>query len=47
MRIERHTRLRLDPSQLPALKEYYKANIAQFIINWGITYNPYNVDIGL
>lgn len=46
-RIERLTRLRKDPSQLPALKEYYKENIAQFIIDWGMTYDPRNVDIGL
>lgn len=39
-------KIRADPSCLPALKSYYKENIAQFIIDWGCTADPRNAEIG-
>lgn len=32
-----------DPNTLPLLKSYYRENIAQFIIDWGMTFDPRNV----
>lgn len=32
---------------LPSLKKYYQDNPAQFIIDWGMTYDPRNVQRGL
>lgn len=32
---------------IKSLKNYYKHNPAQFIIDWGVTYDPRNVEIGL
>lgn len=46
-RIERLKRIRLDPSVLPALKVFYRDNPAQFIIDWGVTYDPRNSARGL
>lgn len=45
-RIERLRRIRADPTVLPALKLFYKNNPAQFIIDWGITLDPRNVEVG-
>jgi len=39
--------IRANPEQLPLLKRYYRENIAQFIDDWGMTYDPRNADIGL
>jgi phage terminase large subunit len=46
-RVERLQRLRANPHELPLLKKYYKDNIAQFIIDWGCTVDPRNVEVGL
>jgi len=50
-RVERLARIRedaaKDPTAIPKLRAYYKENIAQFIIDWGMTYDPRNIDIGL
>jgi phage terminase large subunit len=44
---ERLKRIRANPSILPALKVYYKENPAQFITDWGVTFDPRNVERGL
>lgn len=46
-RIERLNRIRKDPSVLPALKAFYRDNPAQFIIDWGVTFDPRNPERGL
>lgn len=46
-RMERLQRIRRDPSVLHALKAYYRDNPAQFIIDWGVTFEPRNVERGL
>lgn len=46
-RAERLARIREDPSCIPALKAYYKEHPAQFILDWGMTYDPRNVERGL
>ena len=40
-------RIRANPEILPDLKQFYKNNIAQFIIDWGVTADPRNVERGL
>ena len=40
-------KIRKDPKLLQACKQVYKDNPAQFIMDWGCTYDPRNVDIGL
>jgi hypothetical protein len=39
--------IRADPSVLPALKEYYRDNPADFISDWGLTYEPRNAERNL
>lgn len=46
-RIERLQRIRQHPELLPGLRAYYKDHPAQFIIDWGCTFDPRNADIGL
>lgn len=46
-RVERLSRIRNDPSVLPALRTYYRDHPAQFIIDWGMTADPRNVERGL
>lgn len=46
-RLERLKRIRENPEVLPQLKEFYRENPAQFIIDWGCTYDPRNIEIGL
>ena len=46
-RIERLKRIRANPGILPALKAFYAENPAQFIIDWGQTFDPRNADLGL
>lgn len=46
-RAERLKRLRVDPEQLGVLKRFYQDNPAQFIIDWGMTVDPRNVERGL
>lgn len=45
-RVERLKKLRADPRLLVALKKVYRENPAQFIIDWGSTFDPRNVEIG-
>lgn len=40
-------RIRKTPEIIPALKQYYRDNPAQFIIDWGCTSDPRNVERGL
>lgn len=46
-RMERLQRIRANPVILPALKAFYRDNPAQFIIDWGMTTDPRNLDYGL
>jgi phage terminase large subunit len=46
-RKERLIWLRANPEKLPAIKDYYRDNPAQFIIDWGMTFDPRNVERGL
>lgn len=46
-RAERLNRIRQHPHALPSLKAFYKANPAQFLIDWGCTMDPRLVERGL
>ncbi|EMD8721476.1 TerL protein, partial [Salmonella enterica] len=46
-RMERLQRIRKTPETLPALRQFYRTNPAQFIIDWGMTTDPRNLDYGL
>lgn len=46
-RIDKLGEIRKNPDYLPALRTYYRDNPAQFITDWGSTYDPRNVEIGL
>lgn len=46
-RAERLKRIRSNPDKIPYLKAFYKDNPAQFIIDWGCTFDPRNVERGL
>lgn len=46
-RMERLQRIRANPEMLPALKAFYRDNPAQFIIDWGMSTDPRNLDYGL
>lgn len=46
-RTERLIRLRNDPKLLEAVKVYYKNHPAHFISDWGMTFDPRNVERGL
>ncbi len=46
-RDERLQRLRQQPESFKRLTRFYKDNPAQFIIDWGMTTDPRNVDYGL
>lgn len=46
-RMERLQRIRQQPEMLSALKAFYRDNPAQFIIDWGMTTDPRNIDYGL
>ena len=39
--------MRENPEGVPALKLYYRNNIAQFITDWGMTFDPRNAGLGL
>lgn len=45
-RIERLQHIRANSTCVPILKQYYKTNPAQFIIDWGVTYDPMRMDEG-
>lgn len=40
-------RMRADPTMPASLKAFYRENIAQFVVDWGVTSDPRNADIGL
>jgi phage terminase large subunit len=40
-------KLRADPSLVPVMKAYYKLNPWQFVEDWGMTYDPRNLERGL
>ena len=46
-RVERLGRIRKEAGSVAALKVYYRAHPAQFIADWGVTYDPRNVERGL
>lgn len=46
-RIDNLKRIREHPEVLPGLRRFYKENPAQFIIDWGVTADPRNVERGL
>lgn len=46
-RTERLQRIRQNPGMLPILWQFYRDNPAQFIIDWGMTTDPRNLDFGL
>lgn len=46
-RVDRLRKIRAKPSVIPGLRKFYKDNPAQFIIDWGTTFDPRNVDRGL
>ncbi len=45
-RLESIVRLRADPSLVPPLKLYYKDHPADFISDWGMTFDPRMAEIG-
>ena len=45
-RIERLKRLRADAAILPGLKEFYATHPVEFINDWGMTFDPRNVERG-
>lgn len=46
-RLERLRRLRENPQNFAILKAYYRQDPAQFIADWGVTYDPRNLERGL
>jgi hypothetical protein len=46
-RAERLAKIRANPESIPLLKAFYRNNPAQFIIDWGCTFDPRNVERGL
>jgi len=46
-RARRLALIRAAPETLPLIKAFYRENIADFINDWGMTFDPRNVDIGL
>lgn len=46
-RLDKLNNIRKNPKSLPALRKFYQENIAQFIIDWGCTSDPRNVEVGL
>lgn len=44
-RMRRLAYLREHPDELPALKAYYRENIADFINDWGVTIDPRNAEV--
>jgi phage terminase large subunit len=46
-RIDRLARLRADPGLLAAVRVYYRENPADLMNDWGVTFDPRNLDAGL
>lgn len=40
-------KIRSDPSLVPVMRAYYKLNPWQFVEDWGMTYDPRNIERGL
>lgn len=45
-RIDRLQRIRQQPGSVPLLKAYYRDHPAQFIMDWGVTNDPRNLEVG-
>lgn len=46
-RLDRLNAIRKQPDSLPHLKQYYRSHPAQFITDWGCTFDPRNIERGL
>lgn len=46
-RAKKLQKIRSNPKLLPALKLFYRDNPAQFIMDWGCTFDPRNIERGL
>lgn len=46
-RADRLRKIRSNPDSIPILKAFYRDNPAQFMIDWGCTFDPRNVERGL
>ena len=46
-RLERLAKIRKNPAMLPDLAAFYQENPAQFINDWGVTFDPRNVSRGV
>lgn len=46
-RVERLKRLRADPGLMRAVKQHYRKNPADFINDWGMTYDPRNIAVNI
>lgn len=46
-RIDNLRRMRADPGMIPDLKAYYRENPADFIDDWGVTFDPRNAERNL
>lgn len=45
-RVAALARMRTNPATVPALRDYYRDHLADFICDWGMTYDPRNVGVG-
>ena len=45
-RIDALAEIRADPDCLPAMVAYYRDHPADFVIDWGVTVDPRNVELG-
>lgn len=46
-RLRMLAKMRTDPTVVPVLQAYYKAHPWQFVEDWGMTYDPRNIERGL
>ena len=46
-RLEFYNNLKAHPERIPAIKAYYRDHIADFINDWGCTFDPRNTDRNL
>ena len=44
-RLDALARLRANPGSMPALRAYYRENPADFISDWGVTFDPRNAEL--
>lgn len=45
-RLDALQRIRKNPTSLPTIKAYYREHVADFINDFGVTYDPRNVELG-